>query len=149
MVEFTQHFVGELSLSTVVNLTPHEVTVYAADGKKVMWKFPSVGALRLKSEGPQTVVGHVRNAEADVPIMRGQTFVGLDEKQSGYAHYAADSRGRFIVSLATAQWLAENGAARGLLGERVILCPATSPSQGVRDEGGQILGCKSLEVYVP
>lgn len=128
------------------NLTPHEICVYNEQGLVV--KFPSDGALRLVSEPQNTPILDPNVLASGLPMIRGQVFTGVDPSSPGYAKFAAPSEKHvdIIVSLPMAQWMtAHKDAWECNALSMSILCPATSPSYAVRDDKGQLIGCKALE----
>src|SRR5665213_2114143 len=88
------------------NLTPHEVTIYDAAGKEVLVRFPSDGKFRLKSREQHDLPSVLISADIPrVPIVEGQKFVDVDDRDPGYAIWNEHFDSSFIVSLPMAQWL--------------------------------------------
>ena len=108
-------------MKNLINLTPHAVNVYGAEG---VIDIPISGQLcRVKSsQEPDGLL-------AGIPVYR-QTFEsveGLPEPQEGHI---------FIVSSLVLRALAEMGESRG-----DVVAPGTGPQDGcIRDTSGRILG---------
>lgn len=113
----------------IFNYTPHAVTVFDVD-KDPLATFQPVGLAR--AEQKEHVVGKIDVEPESVPLKRMAFFgvVGLPE--------TAEEDEYFIVSSIAAQ------AARAVnhpLADRLLV-----PSDPVRNENGQIVGCRSFSV---
>ncbi|RLF90973.1 hypothetical protein DRN43_00585 [Thermococci archaeon] len=108
---------------SLVNLTPHKVTLCGEDGKPLVDIPPSGSVLRLKEEVKDT-----GERLAGVPIVE-KRFVGLE----GFSLPQRTENVVFIVSMPVAQYLA---------GRRDIVAPDTGPESAVRDSNGRILGVR-------
>lgn len=110
----------------IINLTPHDVHVYDADGKQIIRTYPASGKVaRVKSSTEIT-------GEVDGILVARTTFgeiEGLPDSQSETF---------YIVSLLVLQ--AAAGKRDDLIG------PDTGPGSVVRDENGQILGVRRFQV---
>jgi len=119
-------------------MMPHACHVHTATGAVTL---ESRGEVRLKSM-PQLVVGDLRG----MPLVPPQAFVGVDESSKGYALFEqvaarGDAVG-IIVSAVMAEWLLKHDPR-----PYHLYAPATGPAHAVRDDKGQIKGCRALEVY--
>ena len=117
--EFVQHLESLLfGQTTIVNLTPHEITVYDAAGESVLQVIPSSGMARA--------------AQTREPLDR---INGIPVSKTGYGAVEGlpDQRDGviYIVSVLTAQ-AAPNRKDLYIVDELV------------RDDTGRILGCKAL-----
>lgn len=129
----------------IFNLTLHMIRVYLDKDLTIFRDFPSAGDLRLASR-PQVPAGRDGlNLGVELPLVTAQSFTGLDETSSGYGVFKANPNAAFIVSMPTAEWLTAFNMKLGL--KCTVLCPATGPKYVVRDEKGQIIGCKALEMH--
>lgn len=111
------------------NFTPHAVTVFDGDNDPLA-TFQPVGLAR--AEQKEHVVGKIDVEPESVPVKRIAFFgvVGLPE--------TAEEDEYFIVSSIAAQ------AARAVnhpLADRLLV-----PSDPVRNENGQIVGCRSFSI---
>ncbi|MBO8164674.1 MAG: hypothetical protein H0Z34_13315 [Brevibacillus sp.] len=111
---------------TIINLTPHDVHVYDAEGKTAIKTYPASGIVaRVKSS--TEIVGEV-DGIAVAHITFGE-IEGLPNPQPGT---------KYIVSLLVLQ--AVDGKRDDLIG------PDTGPGSVVRDESGQIVGVRRFQV---
>lgn len=138
----------------IFNLTPHEIVLYDKDDDTVLHRFESKGALRLASTR-QTALppALLRDESVVVSVITGQRFFNIHEESPGVDLWRACCARRMgcgvIVSLPTAQWLAQAAAANAVdVGRVTIYATATGPGMAVRDAAGQLLGCRALEAYV-
>ena len=111
------------------NYTPHAVTVFDEDNDPIATFFP-VGLVR--AEQKEHIVGKIDVEPESVPLKWMAFFdvVGLPE--------SAEEDEYFIVSSLAAQ------AARSVnhpLADKLLV-----PSDPVRNENGQIIGCKSFSI---
>jgi len=104
----------------LINLTPHVINLHRADGG-VMSVHPSGEVARVSQE--RTQIGWVRN----VPIVT--TKPG---RVTGLPAFEADEDAGYIVS----------AMVRLALPNRIDLF---SPADLVRDEAGNVIGCRALE----
>ena len=107
----------------LINLTPHAVTIRGGDGE--CWSLPPSGQVARVSTTPQFVGTLEMEDGITVPIIR-QAYgpvVGLPAPTPGT---------RYLVS----------ALVRAALSVRHDL---VSPADLVRDDAGQIVGCKALE----
>ena len=103
---------------TIVNLTPHTVTIYAADAETVIKTIPSAGVAR--AEQYREYIGEING----IPVSKTEygKVEGLPEKARNTI---------YIVSVLTAQ------AAKDRTDLYIV-------DDIVRDASGQIIGCKAL-----
>ena len=105
----------------IINLTPHCINIYDADGKEIS-KFESMGIARADST--ETVVDHLN----DIPVVE-MTYgapVGLPDPTDDTV---------YIVSMLTIQAAIQVGRTTSDLYTTADL---------VRNEQGQIIGCRKL-----
>lgn len=105
----------------IINLTPHCINVYDADGNEVT-KFESMGIARADST--ETVVAHLNG----IPVVE-MTYgnpIGLPDPSEGTA---------YIVSMLTIQAAIQVGRTTSDLYTTADL---------VRNDKGQIIGCRKL-----
>ena len=113
----------------ILNFTPHAVTVFADDGKQTT--FAPVGLARASQTA--VIVGEIDLLTGSVPVKK-MTFGAVE----GLPETAADDE-YFIVSAITAQAAeATNHPLRARL--LVVADP-------VRNDDGQIVGCKSFSTF--
>lgn len=131
------------------NLTPHAIRIHCQkeDGLIYISEIPSDGDLRLTSL-PQLHVerGQMMDIDVDALIITGQAFDGLDVRTNGFNIFTTNPQAAFIVSLPVAQWLVANPNEKAPR-QCTILTPATGPQYAVRNDQGQIIGCKALELH--
>lgn len=110
----------------IINLTPHDVHIYDAEGKNVIATYPASGTVaRVKSM--TEIVGEV-NGVAIAKSTFGE-IEGLPDPQPDT---------KYIVSLLVLQ--AAAGKRDDLIG------PDTGPGSVVRDENGQIIGVRRFQI---
>lgn len=116
-----QRLVAILCTMRLVNLTPHAVTLIASNGSQVVVQ-PSGSLARVATT--EKVVGNTEIEGLEFPIVATQfgEVQGLPEQEEGTM---------YLVSAL----VKEAAAARGDL---------VSPGAQVRNEQGQVVGCKSL-----
>lgn len=110
----------------IINLTPHDVHVYDAEGKRIIRTYPASGIVaRVKSS--TEIVGEVDG----IPVARTAfgEIEGLPDPQSDT---------KYIASLLVLQ--AAAGKRDDLIG------PDTGPGSVVRDESGQIVGVRRFQI---
>lgn len=110
----------------IINLTPHDICVYDADGKHIIRTYPASGTVaRVKST--TEIVGEIDG----IAIARSAfgAIEGLPDPQPGTT---------YIVSLLVLQ--AASGKRDDLIG------PDTGPGSVVRDENGQIVGVRRFQI---
>lgn len=112
------------------NYTPHAVTVFDGDSEPLATYQPC-GLARAKQS--ETVVGEIAVEPESVPLKR-MIFGGV----VGLPESAADDE-YFIVSSIAAQ--AARAVNHPLAGRLLV------PSDPIRNESGQIIGCKSFSVF--
>jgi hypothetical protein len=110
----------------IINLTPHDIKVYDAEGKNVIRTYPASDQVaRVKSKA--AVVGEVDG----IPVVetRFSEITGLPDEQPDTV---------YIVSLLVLQ---------AMEGDRDdLIAPDTGPGSVVRDENGQIIGVRRFQV---
>ena len=110
----------------IINLTPHDVHVYDADGKNIIKTYPASGTVaRVKSS--TEIVGKVDGIE--IARTTFGEIEGLPDPKPGTM---------YIVSLLVLQ--AAGGKRDDLIG------PDTGPGSVVRDAEGQIVGVRRFQV---
>ena len=110
----------------IINLTPHDIRIYDAEGKNVIATFPASGTVaRVKSS--TEIVGEVNGIE--IACTTFGEIEGLPDPQPGT---------KYIVSLLVLQ--AAAGKRDDLIG------PDTGPGSAVRDESGQIIGVRRFQI---
>ena len=103
-----------------INLTPHEIAVYAQDKVTVLHRIPSSGLCRVTTD--EQIVNDI----GGVPVVKTQYLdvQNLPDPQPNTY---------YIVSIIVLQ---------ALDGSRPdVIAPNTSPNGAVRDDKGAILGC--------
>lgn len=117
--EFVQHLESILAgKTTIVNLTPHEITVYDAAGESVLQVIPSSGMARAaQTREPLDDINGIPVSKTGYGAVEG-----LPDQRDGVV---------YIVSVLTAQ------AAPDRKDLYIV-------DKLVRDNTGQILGCKAL-----
>ena len=128
--------------SKLINLTPHPLVFYT----EPIVTIQSSGQLRLAFK-PQAEMPPFEHDGVAIPVHMGQSFTGLDETTDGWPVWLANPDAAIVVSMATAQFIAEHVMETGV-GARQIYSPATDPKNSVRDIKGGLLGALSLERYV-
>jgi len=116
-------------VSKIVNLTPHEITIY----------LPSGGVKKIPPSGKVARVQTIREPASEldgIPLVRVSysEVEGLPKEPEPDTYY--------IVSVLVAQALANDPRWHGK-----ILVPDTSPQGAVRDKDGRIIGVKALQVW--
>lgn len=111
----------EIFMTNIINLTPHTINIYDADGNEVK-NFESMGIARADSF--ETVVGELNG----IPVveMSYGSPIGLPDYMDGTA---------YIVSMLTIQAAIQVGRTTADLYTTADL---------VRNEKGQIIGCRKL-----
>ena len=125
----------------LLNLTPHDITVFKENGEKVV--IPSSGTLRLAEEvlGTEEVEG--------VECVR-KRFTGVDiELREGIT---ADGVRVIVVSGISGMMFALSSEFRSELfrkigGEVSIIAPDTGPQSVIKDEKGRIVGVRRFCRY--
>ena len=124
----------------LLNLTPHDITVFKENGEKVV--IPSSGTLRLAEEvlGTEEVEG--------VECVR-KRFTGVDITVDGIT---ADGVRVIVVSGISGMMFAlssefRNELFRKLGGEVSIIAPDTGPQSVIKDEKGRIVGVRRFCRY--
>lgn len=111
----------------IVNLTPHSITLRAADGAD--HTFPSAGVARVSS-----TPGSLADIGLPVPVASATTYgevTGLPAPETGTY---------YVVSALVGAALRSTGSTR-----QDVLCPGTGPNDGaVRDEAGRIVAVTRL-----
>ena len=117
--EFVQHLESLLfGQTTIVNLTPHEITVYDAAGESVLQVIPSSGMARAaQTREPLDEINGIPVSKTGYGAVEG-----LPDQRDGVI---------YIVSVLTAQ------AAPDRKDLYIV-------DELVRDDTGRILGCKAL-----
>lgn len=126
--------------ATVYNCTPHNVRVYDADGKTVIWEFPRQPewVLRVLSEKQQNM-----GTFQGVPLVSAQKPNGFSEEQTRLIRQAHEEKAVLLTSGYTADVILAtfpDFAGR-------VYTPDSSPASAVRDANGQIIGVRSFEVH--
>ncbi|PST31360.1 hypothetical protein [Enterocloster lavalensis] len=117
--EFAAYLEYQLTAKTeIVNLTPHAITVYDAAGENVLQTIPSTGVAR--AEQRRDPIGKING----IPVSKSSygAAEGLPAPKDGVV---------YIVSAITAQAAPDRD-------------DLYITDELVRDDGGQILGCKAL-----
>jgi len=118
----------------LINLTPHEVTLYDPEGREILARIPSSGEARVKVE--QELVGWVFLGDLKFPVyasMFGEV-TGLPDPEPG-------TETVFIVSFPVLQAMAGK--------RRDLVSPDTTPNGVVRSPNGKVLGVKSFQTLWP
>ena len=107
-------------MTKLVNLTPHPITVFDADGAEII-NLPSAGNARL---------GESKTIDSAIDLDGATVPVGTISHQAGEGIPEPQDDVLYVVSTLTAL---------GVPREDFL-----SPADFVRDESGRILGCRSL-----
>lgn len=121
------------SITSIINLCPHDISVYTGDGEVI--HFATLGAhkaLRLEEEAGRQYIN-----EEGIPESSPSTYVGLN--------YLPEPGSRVIVSQLVAVYLKEHQQEYKL---RNVYAPDTGPNGVCRNDAGQIVGTKRLIKYV-
>ena len=110
----------------LINLTPHDITIFLPNGEKITIP-KSKEVARLVTEFVN--VGNING----VPVVKTEfkEIIGLPKPHPGVI---------YIVSTLVAQAAAK-------LGRRDVIAPDTSPQGAVKDENGRIIGVKRFQVF--
>lgn len=114
------------------NFTPHKINLFSGDGK-ILMTFESEGLAR--AEQKSITVDWIEIGDKTVPVKK-MTFGEVE----GLPETAADDE-YFIVSSITAQ--AAVATKHPLLDRMLVV------ADPVRDENGQIIGCKAFSSFSP
>ena len=122
-------------MENIINCTPHTVTLYAADGERVLRTLPPSGRVVRVKTPPQ----RQRGALDGVPIVDAQRFADSAEIYGLPERPGPDGRWPTIIV--------------GIVGFEAIvraypgtaLATDTGPESVVRDSAGQILGVRRLQ----
>ena len=116
---------GEINMTKLVNLTPHTVNIISGDGSALA--VPNCGTIarcvETQTELPSI---NVDGAEVSIVTTTYGDVSGLPEPEEGTY---------YIVSLLVAQ---------AVKGRNDLL----SPGLTIRDEAGQVIGCKALTRHI-
>jgi len=110
----------------IVNLTPHEITIYMSNGQVL--RIPPSGVIARVSVSAK-IIGEVNN----IPIRAIEygEVQNLPEPKPGVV---------YIVSIIVLMALKSKGIVRN-----DVFAPDTSPDSAVRDEKGNVVGVKYLQ----
>jgi len=113
---------------SLVNLTPHEVTVYSQDGQTPILTIPPSGTVARVTPIAR-IVGYLNG----IPIRKVEygDITGLPEPQENTV---------FIVSTVVLIAAKEKG-----LDRRDLVSPDTNPDSCIRDSSGKIIGVKYFQ----
>jgi hypothetical protein len=116
-----------------LNLTPHEVTVFDAEGKNVIMRIPPSGVI-ARVETISEIIGYCDAGQTKIPIRatRYGEIRGLPETKRGVIYIVST-----VVLLAL--------KAKGIKRDDVV-APDTNPDSVVRDPEGRIIGVKYFQV---
>jgi hypothetical protein len=116
-----------------LNLTPHEVTVFDAEGKNVIMRIPPSGVI-ARVETVSEIVGYCDTGQAKIPVRatRYGEIRGLPEARKGVI---------YIVSTVVLLALKAKGIERD-----DVVAPDTNPDSVIRDSEGRIIGVKYFQV---
>jgi hypothetical protein len=114
----------------VINLTPHKVTIYDKEGKKVIEEIPPSGAV-ARVAVTSRVVGRL----GVIPIRKVEygEIENLPDPMEGIY---------YIVSSVVLVALREKGINRP-----DVLAPDTNPDSVIRDSEGRVIGVKYLQTF--
>lgn len=113
-----------MSLAAAINTTPHDI-VYYADGKAVKTFPKAVDSLRLTSAETEAFTND------GMPVVSAPKFTGV---------VGTLPPGPILVSMPVGNFLATTG-------RKEVFGPDTGPESVVRDDKGQIIGCKRFVQY--
>ena len=116
-------------MAKIVNLTPHEVTIYLPSGE-------------VKRIPPSGVVARVKTFREEAGTLEGIPLVTVRYGEVEGLPKEPEPDTYYIVSVLVAQALVSDPKWRGKL-----LVPDTSPQGAVRDKDGRIIGVKALQVW--
>ena len=116
-------------MAKIVNLTPHEVTIYLPSGE-------------VKRIPPSGVVARVQTFREEVGELNGIPLVTVRYGEVEGLPSSPEPDTYYIVSVLVAQALQGKPEWHGKL-----LVPDTSPQGAVRDKDGRIIGVKALQVW--
>lgn len=119
--------VVKLGGKVLVNLTPHDITVYDAKKEKVILTIPRSGKVARVQE---TLVGYDKLEDVPIVTKRYGRVVVVDQEGNTYPFPEPTPNTIYIVSLLVAQ---------ALRGRHDVLTPDTGAG-AVRDERGMIKG---------
>lgn len=131
----------QLSLQSLVNLTPHDIVVYDRDGNSVVRRYERSGftCFVTESDANAECGGSARVIDG-IQVLRPSVQTGLS-----YLPTSGLERD-VIVSQITAQYIVTHWEKyKGIF--RRIFVPGTSMALSVRDGKGQIVGTKALIEY--
>ena len=115
----------EVMMKKLINLTPHEVVLYANDGDTILERIPSSGNARVAMT--EEIIGEL-NGVPVVNVVIGDVE-GVPEPQEGVV---------YIVSFITLQAFIETS-------DRTDLVAPNTNSACVRDDEGNILGVMGFQ----
>lgn len=119
-----------------LNLTPHNLNIHLVDGRVLV--LPSEDTPARCVTEPQKPVA-LDGWPAEVPICTPQTFVGTEGLPE-------NTRTNIVVSRVVADYLRSSGGLRQRRGH--VFSPDTGPNSVVRNEEGNIVGVRQLELWV-
>jgi len=116
-----------------LNLTPHEVTIFDAEGKNVIMRIPPSGVV-ARVETVSEIIGYCDAGQVKIPVRatRYGEIRGLPEAKKGVI---------YIVSTVVLLALKAKGIKRN-----DVVAPDTNPDSVVRDEQGRVIGVKYFQV---
>jgi len=117
----------------LVNLTPHEISIYGDDGGLLLSVLPSGTVARVTEKVTAEFTRDVAGATGPVPVRQVEAaeFAGIPEKEEGTV---------FIVS----RVMADAHRAAVLAGYSPARHDIVCPGPAVRDEAGRQTGCTGL-----
>lgn len=129
-----------MNASTLLNCTPHAITIYDDKGENVITTFPSSGYVARLTSKPQEWVGSLQLDDGRVvPIYSPQVF---QKEVEGLPPLEENQRLNIIVSLVVGEHLKAIPFWQG-----AVYGPDMGKDGVVRNEAGQILGTKRLVLY--
>jgi hypothetical protein len=115
-------------MTNIINLTPHEITIYDQTGQEIVLRIPPSGKVARVSISAQTV------GEINGVAVRKTTYGDVQDLPDPQPDTV------YIVSTIVLIALQSKGITR-----TDVVSPDTSPDSAVRDSQGKILGVKYFQ----
>lgn len=123
----------------IINLTPHEVVIFAPEGEVHIPRSDSVARV---SQNPSRIIAQIGSDGEGIPIpISGPPEFGAIE----WGDFDTEKYDSVIVSMLVGQAL--KSLPKDELPPFAVFAPNSATDSAVRDEEGQLLGVRSLTVY--